>query len=663
MKLTVLISINNNHFILKFFHFLFGFFLLFTFLSINSIFAQEDKIPEWIKKNAEWWSSDQIDDTTFLQSIKFLTEKKIISVTTQPIHNDLSSKPIPEWIKKNAEWWSSDQIDDTTFLQAIKFLIEKGIIDISLKNIVESPSNIEHILSWEELIKDAEYSWEGTLERREMFVQEGISLGIEYNANSNSASPVIDVYVIDAAIWMYMLTGEKYYLDEASLMVNDLVKYRINDKKIIGSQILNDDPNLYATTNKYSLGHIAKLAILEPKHTELVNELANAMIQYEIDPETNLFYYSISTSGIPLRTEMDFPYGGDVGIESLLLSYEATNNEKFLEQAQKTILAYWELRDERTGLLPSSVNSTSLEIIKEYMQQYGSGIFLKIVLHYYYLTEDPEALEIINDYTESIFNYVWNGKTWNYRINSDGSIFSDQIEANFPKLDDALFLIYDLDKNNLEPYNKAKTDIDNTFLNGLIVTNNGLITHSVKNDGSQASPESRLSYAFASIQNPLLYLYLDTGNKEYLEKFDMFYDSVIKHHKRNFGYVHGIDAYSLGFDEYHPNIYSVMPGLIGNKLPLTIIPSNDVTITWTTIGNTDISFPFISTFLDTGRFNRVHFDIENKEITLDKVTGKGFISFPDEIKSVLVNESTYSDFNSNILNTISGNHRYSIIFK
>ena len=106
-----------------------------------------------------------------------------------------------------------------------------------------------------------------------------------------------------------------------------------------------------------------------------------------------------------------------------------------------------------------------------------------------------------------------------------------------------------------------------------------------------------------------------------------------------------------------------MPGLVGNKLPLTIIPSKNVTITWTTIGNTDISYPFLTTFFDTGRFNRVHFDIENKEITLDKVTGKGFISFPDEIKSVLVNDSTYSDFNRNTLNTISGDHRYSIIFE
>ena len=628
----------------------------------ENAFAQQNSIPSWIKSIAGWWANNQIDDETFVQGIKYLINEGIINIP-QTESGESSSTEIPSWIKKNAEWWSSDQIDDTTFLLGIKFLIENGIIDISLKNIVESPSNIEHILSWEELIKDAEYSWEGTLELREMFLGEDFSLGIKYNSNSNSPYQLMDVYVIDAAIWMYMLTGEKYYLDEASLMVNDIVKYLINDKKIIIAEFLNDDPNRYGTANKYSLGHIAKLALLEPKHTELVNELANAMIQYEIDPETNLFYYTISTKGIPLGREMNFPYGGDVGIESLLLSYEVTHNKKFLEQAEKTILAYWELRDEETGLLPSSVDSTSLETIKEYMQQYGSGIFLKIVLHYYYLTEDPKALEIIYDYTESVLNYVWDGKTWDYRVNSDGSISSDQIEANFPKLDDALLLIYDLDRNNLELYNKAKTDIDNTFLNGLIVTNNGLITHSVMNDGSPSSPESRLSYAFASIQNPLLRLYLDTGNKEYLEKFDMFYDSVIKHHKRNFGYVHGINAFSLEFDEYHPNIYSVMPGLIGNKLPLTIIPSKNVTITWTTIGNTDISYPFLTTFFDTGRFNRVHFDIENKEITLDKVTGKGFISFPDEIKSVLVNDSTYSDFNRNTLNTISGDHRYSIIFE
>ena len=35
---------------------------------------------------------------------------------------------IPTWIKNNAGWWATDQIDDSSFLQGIQYLIQKGII-------------------------------------------------------------------------------------------------------------------------------------------------------------------------------------------------------------------------------------------------------------------------------------------------------------------------------------------------------------------------------------------------------------------------------------------------------------------------------------------------------------------------------------------------------
>ena len=35
---------------------------------------------------------------------------------------------IPSWIKNNAGWWATDQIDDSSFLQGIQYLIQKGII-------------------------------------------------------------------------------------------------------------------------------------------------------------------------------------------------------------------------------------------------------------------------------------------------------------------------------------------------------------------------------------------------------------------------------------------------------------------------------------------------------------------------------------------------------
>ena len=74
---------------------------------------------------------------------------------------------------------------------------------------------------------------------------------------------------------------------------------------------------------------------------------------------------------------------------------------KYLDQVKRTILAYWDLRDKETNLIPSWVNAETKSIKEPFMQQYGAGIFLKVLLHYYYLTEDKDVYKIIEDYTDA----------------------------------------------------------------------------------------------------------------------------------------------------------------------------------------------------------------------------------------------------------------------
>jgi len=47
---------------------------------VNRISVDETSIPAWIKNNAGWWATDQIDDSTFLQGIQYLVQKGIIVV-------------------------------------------------------------------------------------------------------------------------------------------------------------------------------------------------------------------------------------------------------------------------------------------------------------------------------------------------------------------------------------------------------------------------------------------------------------------------------------------------------------------------------------------------------------------------------------------------------
>ena len=41
-----------------------------------------------------------------------------------------SEGEIPSWIKNNAGWWASDQIDDETFVSGIQYLITTGILQV-----------------------------------------------------------------------------------------------------------------------------------------------------------------------------------------------------------------------------------------------------------------------------------------------------------------------------------------------------------------------------------------------------------------------------------------------------------------------------------------------------------------------------------------------------
>ncbi|MEO9307745.1 MAG: hypothetical protein ABI342_05470 [Nitrososphaera sp.] len=86
-------------------------------------------IPKWIKNTADWWSTDKIDDQTFISAIQYLVKNGIIHLPPTTAANTQSSV-IPSWVKKNAGFWAAGQIDDKTFASGIQYLISIGIITV-----------------------------------------------------------------------------------------------------------------------------------------------------------------------------------------------------------------------------------------------------------------------------------------------------------------------------------------------------------------------------------------------------------------------------------------------------------------------------------------------------------------------------------------------------
>jgi len=87
------------------------------------------KIPQWIKTNANWWVTNQISDSEFLEGIDFLFEKQIVSVPERDVISE-SQWSIPSWVKTSAGWWYEEKISDDEFLNIIENLVKRKIIAI-----------------------------------------------------------------------------------------------------------------------------------------------------------------------------------------------------------------------------------------------------------------------------------------------------------------------------------------------------------------------------------------------------------------------------------------------------------------------------------------------------------------------------------------------------
>ena len=645
--------------------FVFAFFLI-GILVIPVSLAQ-DAIPSWIKNNAGWWADDKIDDFTFAQGVGFLIKSKIIEIHDLPttsdgeisIENDIS---IPSWIKNNAEWWADDSISDSDFLHGIKFLVETNIIQFQSNVDYEKTRNIEkYLLDWDTIVDDSIYAYDGSIMLQQKFF-DYVNYSVRYDAKNNSIVDDSLPTLLRGSVWMYQITGNEQFLQNAGTVIDAIEGVYLHPSGIImKAHPISKTVNINeAHTNQNILSDVAQLAFVDSNYIELTKKIANALIEHEINHETELFYDGVTLEGKPVYRDMYMSYGGAGGLESLLLAYEATSDTVYLDQVKRTILAYWELRDKETNLISSWVYTDTGDTKEPFMQQYGAGIFLKVLLHYYYLTEDIEIYEIIEDYTDAVVNYFWDGKTWNYRVDYDGTIRSNVIEANYGKLDDALFLVYDLNPTRFQKaYDLAKSDYDYSFQDKSSVIN-GLVTHSVKDDGSRESIESMMNYAFIINQNIAVRLYQDTTNPEYLEDMKTFYEKVISHHKREYGYIYGVNAYTLEDTELGKFLNQRAVGMIGNKINLSFIPSDNVKIVWTKIGNFEIAEPFIVHFNDPGRFNAIKFDYNEKSIFFETIENDGTVTFSSPINNVLVDGQNYFDFDENTLRTLEGKHNYKV---
>ncbi len=99
-------------------------------------------IPSWVRNNAKYWSEGQISDSDFASGIGYLVTNGIIQTNTKGIAGLTSTVPadmqIPSWIKNNARFWSSGDMEDNEFLKGIQYMLDNDIITFSSHAVVKT---------------------------------------------------------------------------------------------------------------------------------------------------------------------------------------------------------------------------------------------------------------------------------------------------------------------------------------------------------------------------------------------------------------------------------------------------------------------------------------------------------------------------------------------
>ena len=193
-------------------------------IEVNS----RENIPNWVKNNAGWWADNEINDSEFLTSIKFLIENKIIEVDSIEKQESVT-RIIPNWVKNNAGWWADNEISDDEFLDALEFLIKNEILIVDLPELDIVSEEAQRI------IDRNRWNFDRYLDRIELTVKDDVRY-IEY---PNPSGDVIKKFMRDYAKWNFdqqIEIGNTSFPDPVYTVIDEVYHLQYN-------VFVNDQPN------------------------------------------------------------------------------------------------------------------------------------------------------------------------------------------------------------------------------------------------------------------------------------------------------------------------------------------------------------------------------------------------------------------------------------
>ncbi len=212
------------------------------------------EIPEWVKNNAKWWSTGQIDDNSFVTGIQFLVENNILKIPSTRVEKQSSDSDtaLPTWVKTNVGWWADGQVSQTEFISSMQFLVKNDIIKIPTKKV---------IMDIEQPVPTSKYSVSGG---NVLSHTEALEMFLIYTTHNPSCTPS-EVKMMEK----YQKITEEYMKEQ-----------NLGQKLIVNQACLQMDE---INANMYPL-LLAELNVMKPELMIFIGDLtSNLELYYQED--------------------------------------------------------------------------------------------------------------------------------------------------------------------------------------------------------------------------------------------------------------------------------------------------------------------------------------------------------------------------------------------
>ena len=186
------------------------------------------------------------------------------------------------------------------------YLVENNIIKFQSELDFEETQNIEqYILDWDTIVNDSKYAHYGSL-RLQNKVFGNIGYTAEYNVSAGSLSDFSEPTLLESGVWLYQITGHEKFLANSRTIANLIEEsYLYNSGIVMNVHPITNTVNIdEGHTNQVILGDVAKLALVDSNYAQLTKTIADAVIEHEINHETEFFYDMVTLDGEPLYRDM-----------------------------------------------------------------------------------------------------------------------------------------------------------------------------------------------------------------------------------------------------------------------------------------------------------------------------------------------------------------------